>query len=71
MAPVRNLDAWTARPILTEPVQSNNYDCGLWVLAQMTAVLRGFEITGLYENDMPAFRHYLHVLIAHIPISSH
>ncbi|KIM60111.1 hypothetical protein SCLCIDRAFT_125014 [Scleroderma citrinum Foug A] len=52
----------------TEPVQSNHYDCGIWVLAQMTAVLRGFDITGLHESDMFMFRHYLRVLIACIPV---
>lgn len=55
----------------TEPVQSNHYDCGIWVLAQMTAVLRGFDITGLHESDMIMFRHYLRVLIACIPVPGH
>ena len=37
----------------------NNYDCGLWVLATVAAVLRGHDATGLTENDMLAFRYYL------------
>jgi len=55
----------------TEPIQSNNYDCGLWVLAQTAAVLRGFDVTGLHEDDMPMFHHYLRVLIAHIAVPGH
>jgi len=34
----------------------------------MAAILRGFDVTGLHENDMPMFRNYLRVLIAHIPV---
>jgi len=55
----------------TEPIQSNGHDCGLWVLAQMAAILRGFDITGLHENNMPMFRYYLQVLIARIPVPAH
>jgi len=54
----------------TECIQSNDHDCGLWVLAQMAAVLRGFDISGLHECDMSTFRYYLRVLIAHIPVPS-
>lgn len=70
-APTRDLDAWSARPVVTHPVQSNDYDCGLWCLAQIAAILRGFDFTGLCEQDMPAFRHYLHELIVRIPVPSH
>jgi len=52
----------------TEPIQSNNYDCGLWVVAQTAAVLRGFDVTGLHKDDMSMFCHYLQVLIAHIAV---
>ncbi|KIK10825.1 hypothetical protein PISMIDRAFT_20060 [Pisolithus microcarpus 441] len=46
MSPTRDLSAWSAQPVITEPVQSNNHDCGLWVLAQTAAALRGFDLTG-------------------------
>ncbi|KIK25368.1 hypothetical protein PISMIDRAFT_96830, partial [Pisolithus microcarpus 441] len=29
MAPTRDLDAWSAQPVITDPIQSNDYDCGL------------------------------------------
>ena len=43
--------------------QTNSYDCGVWVLASITAVLRGFDVTGLQEADISAFRYFLLDLI--------
>ncbi|KIM54163.1 hypothetical protein SCLCIDRAFT_76891, partial [Scleroderma citrinum Foug A] len=43
--------------------QTNSYDCGVWILAQMAAVLRGYDITGVKEHDITSFRHFLQVLI--------
>ncbi|KIN98611.1 hypothetical protein M404DRAFT_157308, partial [Pisolithus tinctorius Marx 270] len=50
------------------PLQSNGYDCGLWVLAQVAAVLRGCDVTNLREADMHDFRRYLQRLILRIPV---
>jgi hypothetical protein len=47
------------RPLLTHMVQSNCYDCGLWILAAIAAVLRGKHMTGFVEGDMRAFRQEL------------
>ncbi|KAG6376561.1 hypothetical protein JVT61DRAFT_1537 [Boletus reticuloceps] len=58
-----NLQDWQARPLVTVPVQTNNYDCGIWVLATVAATLRGFHVTSLTERDMPAFRAYLHICV--------
>ncbi|KAI6034740.1 hypothetical protein BKA83DRAFT_4487730 [Pisolithus microcarpus] len=55
MVPERDLGDWTAFPVLLNATQTNGYDCGLWVLAQIATVLRGYEITGLREEDMIAF----------------
>jgi Ulp1 family protease len=44
-------------------VQTNGYDCGIWVLAMITATLHGCHCTGLKEDHMSAFRHYLHTLV--------
>lgn len=52
-------EGWTARPLLAGAVQSTPYDCGLWVLAAIAAVLRGMHTTGLVEGDMGAFRQEL------------
>ncbi|KIM62208.1 hypothetical protein SCLCIDRAFT_25141 [Scleroderma citrinum Foug A] len=54
---------WMARPILLEPRQTNGHDCGVWVLAQMAAILRGYDITDVKENNITHFRHFLRVLI--------
>lgn len=51
-------------------MQTNSIDCGLWVLATIAAVLRGFQVTGLVERDMVYFRALLlkHLLV--LPVSS-
>jgi len=38
-----------------ERLQTNDYDCGLWVLASVAAVLRGHNATGLTESEMLVF----------------
>ncbi|KAF8444153.1 hypothetical protein L210DRAFT_3611346 [Boletus edulis BED1] len=62
-----NLQDWQARPLVMVPVQTNNYDCGIWVLATVAATLRGFHVTSLTERDMPAFRAYLHNCVLSLP----
>ena len=52
-----------------EPIQTNNHDCGLWVLATIAAVLRGFDVTGLAERHMLWFRGYLHHLVLTLSLS--
>ncbi|KAJ3554830.1 hypothetical protein NM688_g2903 [Phlebia brevispora] len=58
---------WSAHPLLIHPIQRNIHDCGLWVLAAMTAVFRGYEVTGLAELAMPIFRNYLLQLALALP----
>ena len=48
---------------LVEPRQTNGHDCGVWVLAQLAAILRGYEVTSIEENDIHHFRHFLQVLV--------
>jgi Ulp1 family protease len=62
-----DLKGWIARPLIVQPLQTNNYDCGLWVLAAIEAVLRGYHSPGMREGDIAAFRHYLHLLVLRIP----
>ncbi|KAG9310616.1 hypothetical protein JVU11DRAFT_9183 [Chiua virens] len=57
---------WVARPILLEAVQTNGYDCGVWVLSTVAALLRGHDATELKERDMLPFRRYLHDLVLSI-----
>ncbi|KAG2070526.1 cysteine proteinase [Suillus decipiens] len=62
-----DLEGWQSRALNVNPCQSNDYDCGLWVLAVMIAVLRGRHVTGLHEAQMSDFRHYLCNLVLSIP----
>ncbi|KAJ8094200.1 hypothetical protein PM082_023409 [Marasmius tenuissimus] len=62
------LSEWTARPLQLSAVQSNGYDCGLWVLWVMTAVFRGFDYAHLEEADMPRFRQFIARLIRSLPV---
>ncbi|KIK79744.1 hypothetical protein PAXRUDRAFT_36366 [Paxillus rubicundulus Ve08.2h10] len=60
--------SWVARPLTIIPLQSNGYDCGIWVLAVVAATLRGFHTTGMQEEDMTSFRHYLYTQILSISL---
>ncbi|KAF8120229.1 hypothetical protein EV363DRAFT_1191626 [Boletus edulis] len=60
--------SWMAYPVTVFPLQSNNYDCGIWVLASIAAVLRGYDVTGLSEGDITCFRQYLHALVLSLPV---
>ena len=44
-------------------MQRNDYDCGVWVLSSIAAVLRGFNVTGLDQEEIPWFRHFLLMLV--------
>ena len=41
--------------------------CGLWVLAAIAAVLRGYHLPSLVESDMPSLRHSLYRHILYLP----
>ncbi|KAJ8508215.1 hypothetical protein ONZ45_g9480 [Pleurotus djamor] len=55
---------WLTKLTCTSPVQRNEYDCGLWVVATVASVLRGHHISGLQEEDMPMFREVCRSLLA-------
>ena len=61
------LHDWTTTPISVDAIQSNSYDCGLWVLAGALAILCGFDASGLAEDDMPWFRTFLISLVMQMP----
>ncbi|KAJ7080173.1 hypothetical protein B0H15DRAFT_997436, partial [Mycena belliarum] len=45
---------WTASPLFTigHPRQTNGYDCGLWVLCMMAAIMRGRRDVQISEAEM-------------------
>ncbi|KAJ7770401.1 hypothetical protein B0H14DRAFT_2632553 [Mycena olivaceomarginata] len=59
-------ETWTARPLCDErnPLQSNGYDCGVWVLCMIASVLRGFHTSNISEALMSTVRQVLtdHIL---------
>jgi hypothetical protein len=74
---------WTARPIqvlmlshyqglLTvrqiRALQSNTFDCGVWVITYIASVLRGHLVNNLREDDMPHLRRQIHLLIQQLPL---
>ncbi|KAJ7573140.1 hypothetical protein C8J56DRAFT_1066824 [Mycena floridula] len=59
MVPV---EEWIVSPIVSPsaPLQHNGYDCGVWILAQIFAVLSGVErVGGLEEKDINDVRRYI------------
>ncbi|KAG1735673.1 uncharacterized protein EDB91DRAFT_1348200 [Suillus paluster] len=62
-----DLDGWVARPLTVKPLQTNGYDCGVWILAAMIAVLCGRHITRLQEEEMSDLRYYLRARVLSIP----
>ncbi|KAG2092120.1 uncharacterized protein F5147DRAFT_585970 [Suillus discolor] len=62
-----DLQGWVAQPLNIHRLQNNSYDCGVWVLAALSAVLRGRHVTGLREDDIVHMRHYLFTLTLSLP----
>ncbi|KAG2144610.1 hypothetical protein DEU56DRAFT_732418, partial [Suillus clintonianus] len=63
-----DLEGWVARPLNIQPLQTNSYDCGVWVLAAIVAVLRGRHVMGVREADIGDLRHYLSMLVLSLPL---
>lgn len=59
---------WTIRPLLDDAVQLDSVSCGMWSIAQMFAVLRGYTITGINHTDATGwFRSYILFLLLQLP----
>ncbi|KAJ7575069.1 hypothetical protein C8J56DRAFT_1063965 [Mycena floridula] len=64
------VDEWIVTPIVnsSSKLQTNGYDCGVWVLAMIFAVLRGAErMGGLQERDMKEIRRSVLKAICSLP----
>lgn len=48
--------AWTAYPLQLQAVQTNGYDCGMWILAMILSVLQGYNSTSMVEADIEVLR---------------
>ncbi|KAG1839146.1 hypothetical protein DFJ58DRAFT_718617 [Suillus subalutaceus] len=65
-----DLAGWVARPLNTKRLQNNDFDCGVWVLAAIFAVIRGSRVTGLHEQDMGHLRRYVRSMVLALPALS-
>lgn len=54
--PQDSFNGWTANPLMVKPVQTNGYDCGVWTLAGIWAVLRGYDVTSHTEASIGRVR---------------
>jgi len=77
------MEGWTARPMsvsahltisLTtdrvpqvQKVQMNGYDCGIWILSCIAAVLRGYHVCLITENDLQYVRRFIYDLALALP----
>lgn len=60
---------WTVQPTVIHPRQTNQVDCGIWVIANIAAVLAGFTVTGIQESDILSLRQSLLRCIAALPVT--
>lgn len=59
---------WNAQPLQVRAVQTNGYDCGMWVLAVILSVLQGHETTSMGESHIEALRSCILHLILQLEI---
>jgi Ulp1 family protease len=50
-----------------QPRQLNDYDCGVWVLCTMVAILRGYAHTGVSEAEMGEVRQLFSNYVLSLP----
>ncbi|KAK1233221.1 hypothetical protein PQX77_003630 [Marasmius sp. AFHP31] len=67
-ASLSTLSSWTARPLQTNRIQHNGYDCGVWVLWMIAAIIRGFDYAFIEEKHIAHFRKYLSNIVRTIPV---
>ncbi|KAH6890244.1 hypothetical protein BKA70DRAFT_1376547 [Coprinopsis sp. MPI-PUGE-AT-0042] len=66
--PVITETCWQVYSVATQRVQSSPTSCGVWVLAQIAAVLWGCHVTGLNEDQLSALRASVYRLIHNLPV---
>ncbi|KAJ2917427.1 hypothetical protein MD484_g3033, partial [Candolleomyces efflorescens] len=61
---------WVGNPFLVQSAQTSTYSCGLWVLALVAAIIRGYHLPGLGEHDLERFRNLLYWWTLTLPLAS-
>lgn len=51
-----DFSTWTAHPLQLHTVQTNGYDCSVWIIAVILSVLRGYDTTGMTEDHIELLR---------------
>lgn len=69
--PQDSFNGWTGIPLIIHPVQTNGFDCGVWTLAGIWAVLGGFEVTSHTEATIGRVRSCLLSAILALPESQY
>lgn len=49
-------------------VQSNGYDCRVWVLAQIAVILQGYDVLDIQEDAMVDMRQFMYSLCCRLPL---
>ncbi|TFK69138.1 hypothetical protein BDN72DRAFT_768358 [Pluteus cervinus] len=49
-------------------LQTNSYDCGVWVLAFIASLLRGYDIPGIPEAQIPVLRERLYEAVLRVTV---
>ena len=60
-------EGWTARPIVTAPLQTGPVSCSLWVLAGIAAILQGHHLPSLTKSDMLTLHRSLYRQVLYLP----
>ncbi|TFK17153.1 hypothetical protein FA15DRAFT_761178 [Coprinopsis marcescibilis] len=61
---------WIASPVVRCALQTNRFDCGVWVIAFIASILRGYHLPDLKEKDIQEFRRLLYEYALCLPTMS-
>ncbi|KAI0676695.1 hypothetical protein C8Q78DRAFT_960079 [Trametes maxima] len=60
----RDLDGdWVTYPLVSKALQHNGWDCGVWILACIGAILRGYHTVELSQEGIAEYRSRLAALV--------
>lgn len=59
--------AWSTHPAVVDRVQTSSTSCGLWILAQIGALLHGAHLTGISESETVVLRELLYTHVLSLP----
>ncbi|KAI9057974.1 cysteine proteinase, partial [Trametes sanguinea] len=63
------LSSWVGHPSSLKTLQTDTYNCGVWILACMVAILSGKSSIDATEDEIKQFRYWLFVEAFSLPTS--